>query len=73
MATAGSGDVLSGVLSGILGYIDNLYNATIAACYINGLAGEFASNEFSNFSMTASDTIKFIPKVFKLIEDSINE
>lgn len=40
MATAGSGDVLSGIITGLLGYIENEYDATVAAAYINGLARE---------------------------------
>ncbi len=73
MATAGSGDVLSGIVTGLLGYFHNVYNAVVASTFINGMAGEFASSEMSNFSQIASDTVKFIPKVFKKIEDVLND
>ena len=65
MATAGSGDVLSGILTGLLGYLPmNIY--TIAAgAYINGMAGEFAAKQFTEISMTAGDTVKMIPEVMK--------
>lgn len=68
MATAGSGDVLSGILTGLLGYIDNEFNATCAAAFVNGLAGEFAAKEEGEISMTAGDTVKNIAKAMLLIK-----
>lgn len=58
MATAGSGDVLSGILAGLSGY--NIpFNAEKVACgaYVNGLAGEMAQEKTNPVSMTASDTV----------------
>lgn len=60
MATAGSGDVLSGIITGFLGYIDDLFDASIVSAYINGRAGELASKEVGEISMTASDTVRHI-------------
>ena len=61
MATAGSGDVLSGILAGLLGF--SPMSPLTAACgaYINGLAGELAEQESNPISMTASDTVRKIP------------
>ena len=57
MATAGSGDVLSGILVAICGYNKNdAFMATVASAYINGLAGEIAAKKYGNISMIASDT-----------------
>ena len=67
MATAGSGDVLSGIITGLLGYIENEYDATVAAAYLNGLAGELAAKEMGEISMTSSDTVRHIPEAIKLI------
>lgn len=64
MATAGSGDVLSGVLAGICGYNeDRLIEATATGAFINGLAGELAEKSKGAISMTAGDTVSHIPDV----------
>lgn len=63
MATAGSGDVLSGVLAGVLGYYsDNLPLAAACGAWINGRAGEIAQEVTGPVSMIASDTVAAIPK-----------
>lgn len=64
MATAGSGDVLSGLSAGLLGYSKESDAYTMAvASYINGLGGEMAEDEFTSVSMTSSDTARNIKKV----------
>lgn len=65
MATAGSGDVLSGILSGLLGYLPCNVLTVATGAYINGVAGELAAKEFSEISMTAGDTVNMIPAVLK--------
>lgn len=63
MATAGSGDVLSGILAGIGGYMPlNAFNAAMGA-YIAGRAGEMAGAENGDVGMTASDTANKIAGV----------
>lgn len=66
MATAGSGDVLSGIISSKVCDDNNdlLLNVAISA-YINGRAGEMAERIYGDVSMIASDTINMIPKVIK--------
>ena len=65
MATAGSGDVLSGILAATCAYIPNLTMAVAAGAYINGRAGELAEADMGPVSMTASDTVSHIPDVLK--------
>ena len=72
MATAGSGDVLTGILVGMLGYIDDEFLATSLASYVNGYAGELAMEEYSDISMTSSDTASMIKKAIKNIIVSIS-
>lgn len=62
MATAGSGDVLSGILSAVCAWNHDLTLSTIASAYINGKAGELAQEETNPISMIASDTVKGITK-----------
>ena len=62
MATAGSGDVLSGILAGLLGYSPATVQAVACGAYLAGLAGELAEAETNPISMTASDTVAHISK-----------
>ena len=72
MATAGSGDVLSGILVGLLGYNEPDILTVATGAYLNGLAGEIAQEKYTDISMIASDTVKCLPKAIKKIrEDSI--
>ena len=70
MATAGSGDVLTGIITGLLarGYARN--QACLTGMYIHGLAGDMAARETGEESLVASDIIKCIPKAFKQITDN---
>lgn len=67
MATAGSGDVLSGILVGILGYNKPNVLTIAAGAYLAGLAGELAEEELNDISMKASDTISKIPEAINEI------
>lgn len=67
MATAGSGDVLSGILTGFLGYIDDEFDAARVSVFVNGLAGELAAKAEGEISMTSGDTIKQIANAIKTI------
>lgn len=70
MATAGSGDVLSGILAALCAWLpSNLLRATAAAAWINGRAGELAQEKSSDISMTAGDTARALPEVFRLLRD----
>jgi len=67
MATAGSGDVLSGILTGMFGYLPVNVETVAAGAFINGRAGELAAEKYTEISMTAGNTVSMIPKVFKEI------
>ena len=67
MATAGSGDVLSGILVGLLGYNEANVKTIAAGSYLAGMAGEFAQEKYTDISMKASDTIEMILKALKII------
>ncbi len=63
MATAGSGDVLSGIVAATCSYVNDKCLAVAAAAYINGAAGEIASSKYGDISMIAGDTVASIPEV----------
>ncbi len=67
MATAGSGDVLSGILAATAAYFPSALEATALAAYINGFAGELAEFNRDPISMTASDTVAEISTVITSI------
>ena len=68
MATAGSGDVLSGVLLGLLGYLPCTLPVLATAAYVNGLAGEIAQQQKGSISMIASDTVRKLPQAILEIQ-----
>ena len=67
MATAGSGDVLSGILSALCVNADDLVLAAAAGAYINGTAGELAQSRRSDVTMTAADTAMCVADVIDTI------
>lgn len=69
MATAGSGDVLSGILAALCASHTNTLLATAVGAYVNGLAGEIAQAEDGAISMVASDTARSVGKAIKQILD----
>lgn len=64
MATAGSGDVLSGIVAAVCAREDrgDILTAAAAAAYLNGLAGEIAMRRYGDVSMLAGDTASAIPE-----------
>ena len=69
MSTAGSGDVLAGILAGLVAQSKNA-SLDIAALgvYIHGLCGDVAARRLSQYSVIASDLIDALPIVFNGIE-----
>ena len=66
MATAGSGDVLTGIITGMLGYgYENIGLAVSVSAYINGFSGDLAANNYGEVGMISSDTVQMIPLAIK--------
>ncbi len=64
LATAGSGDVLTGIIAGITAQNFDLVESAKTAMYIHGIAGEIAGEKLSKYSVTSKDLIDFLPEVF---------
>ncbi|MFA5725780.1 MAG: NAD(P)H-hydrate dehydratase [Candidatus Omnitrophota bacterium] len=65
MATAGSGDVLTGMIAAFLAQGLDSFNAAKLAVYVHGLAGDLAAREKTQISLIASDIIDKIPEAIK--------
>ena len=67
MATAGSGDVLLGIISALLGQGLEPFDAAKAGVYIHGLAGDLAAKKVGEISLVAGDIVKYLPLAFKKV------
>ena len=65
MATAGSGDVLTGIISGLMAQGMKPFEALKTGVYLHGLAGDLAENDKGQYSLIASDIIDYLPQAFK--------
>ena len=68
MATAGSGDVLTGILTGLLSQGYSPKNACLLGVYLHGLAGDIAANKNSQESLIARDIIDSMGEAFIYIK-----
>jgi len=68
MATAGSGDVLAGMIGGLLGQGMSGLESTVLGVYLHSLAGELAAKQLGHRSMTAFDIVENISNAFQKIE-----
>lgn len=69
MATAGSGDVLTGIITALLARGYKQEDACAVGMYIHGLAGDLAEKEVGKESLIASDIISYLPEAFKRLND----
>lgn len=68
MATAGSGDVLSGIITSFLGQNpDNVYEMVCLGAFVNGKAGEIAQKKMGEISMSSHDTALSVAEAIKSI------
>ena len=68
MTTAGSGDVLTGIITALLARGYRQADACMAGMYIHGLAGDLAAREVGQESLVAGDIIKYLPKAFMSLQ-----
>jgi ADP-dependent NAD(P)H-hydrate dehydratase / NAD(P)H-hydrate epimerase len=65
MASGGSGDVLTGIITGLLAQRYKPRLAAIIGVYLHGLAGDLAAEDLSEPALSASDIITYLPMAYK--------
>lgn len=68
MATGGTGDVLTGVIAGLLAQGLPPYDAARLGVYVHGLAGDLAAAELGQVSLIASDLVRYLPQAFQAVQ-----
>jgi ADP-dependent NAD(P)H-hydrate dehydratase / NAD(P)H-hydrate epimerase len=69
LSTAGSGDVLTGMVAGLVAQGSTLNNAAIAGCELHVICGELAAASIGERSVIAPDLLNFISAAFKFVDD----
>ena len=66
MAKAGSGDVLTGMISGLIAQGMEVFEASCLGVYLHGLCGDLAKEKLTPYSVMAEDLVSFIPNALKI-------
>ena len=67
MATGGTGDVLTGILTAMLAQGYESKEAAILGVYLHGLSGDLAAKEKTMHALIASDLADYVPSAFKIL------
>jgi hydroxyethylthiazole kinase-like uncharacterized protein yjeF len=68
MATGGTGDILTGIIAGMLAQNPHHeFEAVLAAVYMHGLAGDVARESMGEHSLVATDLVKTLPQAFRRV------
>ena len=70
MATAGSGDVLTGIITGLLAQSYNAFEAAVLAVYLHGLAGDLAAEERGQEALLAGDIVDHLGFAFQKLKQN---
>jgi len=73
LATAGTGDVLSGIIGGLLAQRLSPFDAATAGVYLHGLAGERAGRKFGLDGLLAGDLLPLLPRLMRRLRESQGE
>ena len=61
MATAGSGDVLTGLIAGLMAQHAETYDAVRLGAFLHGFSGDIAASDIGEYSLIAGDLIDYLP------------
>jgi hydroxyethylthiazole kinase-like uncharacterized protein yjeF len=69
MATGGTGDILTGLIAGILAqvHLGSFIDRLCLAVYLHGLAGDLAAEKLGEQSLVATDLLRFLPKAWETV------
>jgi NAD(P)H-hydrate epimerase len=67
MATGGTGDVLTGVITALVCQGLSPFDAAVLGAHVHGLAGDLAAAELGQVSLIASDLLRYLPKAFQAV------
>ena len=70
MATAGTGDVLTGILAGLLAQGVSPWEAAQGGVYLHGLAGDLAAQAYGYLSLMAGDLLAYLPQAITHVLDA---
>ena len=70
LASAGTGDVLSGAIAGLLAQGLSLFNAAALGVYLHGEAGEMVKAKLGDAGMIATDLLPALPQVIKQLKET---
>jgi hydroxyethylthiazole kinase-like uncharacterized protein yjeF len=74
MATGGTGDILTGMVAGMIAqHPSKAFEAVIAAVHLHGLSGDVAKETMGEHSLVATDLIKALPEVFRRVRAAAEE
>ena len=65
MATGGSGDVLAGMITALLGQGIGPLEAAACGAWLHGAAGDICAEELGQYSMLPSDMLEVLPRLLK--------
>ncbi len=68
MTVGGTGDVLSGVVAGLMAMGTPGFEASVAGAYLHGLAGELVRADLGSMGMVASDLLLSLPRAIQQVQ-----
>ena len=71
MATAGSGDVLAGMIAAFIGQKVAPFDAAKSSCYVHGVAGDIYAQEYASASLIATDLIAMLDVALKKVSSEV--
>jgi len=73
MACGGTGDVLTGLIGGLLAQGVSAWESAVLGVYMHGLAGDLAAERYTEWGMSASDVVRALPEAWKQVTTECDE